>query len=302
MILDFFASPKLTVELPFNFNLRNAHVVLRRVLGDELLPLAARITFDFSKLNFIDPTAITILCNLIEYLKKRRVKVEYTNYRFKTDGNKFLADSGFFRRYIPGDPIVESALRSTTLPLELLAHDRSHMWIHNNFSDWISHRVGLSRASFASIKVCLEEVFNNIRDHSGESVGCVFAQHYPQRKEVVLAISDFGVGIPTNVRKVEPQLTDAAAIGRAVVEGFTTKSTVKNQGAGLNILTRYVVANNRGTVFVQSLKGSFTCNFAASGPKMSPRMMDVSYPGTLLAITFRTDYLEPIGEKEEFEW
>jgi anti-sigma regulatory factor (Ser/Thr protein kinase) len=190
-----------------------------------------------------------------------------------------LDDSGFFRRYVGKNVFPGCALRATTLPLELVSHERSFSWIHHKFTDWISGGVGLSPASFASIKVCLEEVFNNIIDHSGEKVGCVFAQHYLQKQEVMLSISDFGVGIPFNVRKVEPGISDSAALARAVIEGFTTKSTLRNQGAGLNILTRYVVSNNRGRVFVQSLRGSFNCIYAASGPRMSARTEATAYPG-----------------------
>lgn len=167
---------------------------------------------------------------------------------------------------------------------------------------WVSAKVGLSASSFASINVCLQEIFNNILDHSGEKVGSVFAQHYPKKKTVMLSISDFGVGIPHNVRKVMPELNDSQAISQAVIEGFTTKSNVRNQGAGLDILTRYVVIRNRGSINVHSLKGSLQCIYSASGARHLPKNINISYPGTLIQIIFNTEFLEPIAEKEEFEW
>ncbi|UVW29747.1 ATP-binding protein [Massilia sp. H6] len=302
-LLSGLLTPPVTVSLPFSFNAKNLHVLLQGALDEESNPRASKIILDFAKLNFADPTAITVLSNVVEYLRhKHGTKVVFRNFHFPTEGNKFLDDSAFFLRYV-GEPVFKgSKLRTTTLPLELVTYDRSWSWIHHTFAEWISQRVGLSPASFASIYVCLQEIFNNISDHSGEKIGCVFAQHYPQKGEVMLTISDFGVGIPFNVRKVEPGISDAAALAKAVIEGFTTKSTHRNRGAGLNILTRYVVENNRGRVFVQSLKGTFNCIHAASGVRMSPRTETVSYPGTLIQITFRTGSLEPIAEKEEFEW
>lgn len=303
MILSSLLPTSVTVPLPFSFNAKNIHVLLEGALDSDLNPAADKVIFDFSKLNFADPTAITVLSNVVEYLKQKRgAKVYFRNFNYPTEGNKFLDDSGFFLRYVGQPAFKGSKLRSTTLPLEMVTYDRSYPWIYNTFAEWISDRVGLSKASFASINVCLQEIFNNISDHSGEKIGCVFTQHYPQKGEVMLTISDFGVGIPFNVRKVAPEVTDAEALEKAVVEGFTTKSTKRNQGAGLNILTKYVVANNRGRVFVQSLKGSFNCIHAASGVRMSSRNERVTYPGTLIQITFRTGSLEPIGEKEEFEW
>ena len=296
-------TPPVTVSLPFNFNVKNLHVLLEAAIDDQLNPRSGKIIIDFSKLSFVDPTAITVLSNVVEYLRQKHgTKVVFRNYTYPTEGNKFLDDSGFFLRYIGETAFKGSKLRSTTLPLQMVTYDRSWSWIHNTFAEWIARRVGLSPKSFSSINVCLGEIFNNVRDHSGENIGCVFTQHYPQRGEVMLTVSDFGVGIPFNVRKVEPGLSDADAIGKAVKEGFTTKSTAKNHGAGLDILTRYVVANNRGRVFIQSLRGSFNCIYAASGVRMSPRMEKVSYPGTLIQITFKTGSLEPVGEKEVFEW
>jgi hypothetical protein len=77
---------------------------------------------------------------------------------------------------------------------------------------------------------------------------------------------------------------------------------VRNQGAGLDILTRYVVIRNRGSINVLSLKGSFQCIYSASGARHLPKDTKISYPGTLVQITFNTEFLEPIAEKEEFEW
>jgi anti-sigma regulatory factor (Ser/Thr protein kinase) len=301
-ILNTLAPPELRVMLPHNFDRKSMHVLLEQSLENDLKPRSPRITFDFSRLRFVDASAITVFSNLIEFLRKKGVRVQFAHHKFAKDCNRYLDDSGFFST-CDGKPVFPNAkLRETTLALQKVPHDRSHSWITNTFSPWIATRVGLSEASFGSIAVCLGEIFNNIIDHSGERLGCVFAQHYPEKKEVMLSVSDFGVGIPTNVRKVVPGISDSAAIAQAVIEGFTTKSNARNQGAGLAILTKYVVRNNRGSVTVHSLKGSFQCIYAASGERHLAKEEGYSYPGTLVQITFRTDYLEPVAVKEEFEW
>lgn len=296
-------APVKTVLLPFNCNSKTMQNVIAAVFDEELNPVAEKIAFDFSRLRFVDPSAITILSNVIEYLiRKKGVDVGFRNMSFTTEGNKFLDDSRFFEQYTGKQVFAGCKLRPTTLPLEIVRHDRSWNWIHNTFSDWIEYRVGLSKDSVGSINVCLSEIFNNIIDHSGEDVGCVFAQHYPKTNTVMLSISDFGRGIPANVRKVRPGISDSDAIAQAVVEGFTTKSTLRNQGAGLNVLTRYVVNQNGGKVFVQSLKGTFHALSTASGPRHIPGRQAVSYPGTLIQFEFRTDSLEKVSQKEAFEW
>lgn len=296
-------TPELVVSLPYLCDSKAMQLLIASILSDDLEPCANRVIFDFAQLRFVDPSAITMFSNVIEYLtKKKNVTVTFRHYSFPTDGNKYLDDSGFFEKYIGRTIFPGCALRKTTLPLQVVKHDYSLQWMNFTFSDWISERVGLSKDSIGSVIVCLQEIFNNIIDHSGEDVACVFAQHYPAKNEVMLSISDFGVGIPTNVRKVKPEMSDSAAIAQAVIEGFTTKSNVRNQGAGLNVLTRYIVNKNKGRVLVRSLKGSFESISAASGPRHIPGKEKVSYPGTLIQIIFRTDTLESVSKKEEFEW
>lgn len=291
------------IVLPFKFTRDTMYFVLDQALEKDLSAKSKNILLDFKRLEFVDPTGITVLSNLIEFLKKQGVHVTYQNYKRATRGNKFLDDSGFFKEYIGEDPIfLGSTLRKSTLPLELIRQDKSYSWIFNRFIPWIAPKVKLHPDSFGSIAVCLMEVFNNIGDHSGENCGCAFAQHYPQKDSVVLTISDFGKGIPTNVRTSLPQLDDAEAIEQATVEGFTTKSHQRNQGAGLAILVKNVVQNNQGEMWISSLSGSVRCINSASGVRNFLKTSKISYPGTMLEMTFRTDLLEPITRKEEFEW
>lgn len=301
-LLNRLAPAQVWIKLPHSFDRKTMYGFLEDALHPNLEPKSYNVVLDFSRMKFVDPSAITVIANTIWFLRKRKVKVDFANHGLSTDSNRFLDDSGFFETFDGKSVFKDSTLRKTTLPLQQVAHDRSFAWINNIFSPWIAAKVGLSEASFASIKVCLQEIFNNILDHSGEKVGCVFAQHYPRQDQVMLSISDFGVGIPSNVRKVKPGLSDSEAIAQAVIEGFTTKSTVRNQGAGLDILTRYIVVKNQGSIHVHSLRGSFQCIHAASGARHLHKEVASSYPGTLVQITFNTNFLEPVAEKEEFEW
>ncbi len=276
--------------------------VIDEILNIDLEPKATRVKFDFSRLTFIDPTAITVLSNLIEFLRKKRVRIEYLHTSYATEGNRFLDDSGFFEQYVGKRSFVKSALRPTTLPLQLITHERSHSWIENTFSPWIENIVGGTDDSFTVIKLCLGEVFNNIRDHSGERVGSVFGQYYPKNHTVWLSISDFGKGIPTNVRKEFPAFSDATAIIKATEQGYTTKSTIVNQGAGLYILTKNVVEHNGGEIRIKSLRGNVRCIKATAGIRKLPSDERTSYPGTLLELQFNIDNLGLGGAKEAFSW
>lgn len=123
----------LWVRLPYTFDLKTMYVFIDKILDTDLQPRSSRVKLDFSILHFVDPTAITVLANLIEYLRKQKVRVAFANHTFATDGNQFLDDSGFFKAYDGKQVFPKSSLRKTTLPLQQVAHDKSFSWIHHEF-------------------------------------------------------------------------------------------------------------------------------------------------------------------------
>jgi hypothetical protein len=128
---------------------------------------------------------------------------------------------------------------------------------------------------------------------------CIFVQQYPQLNRIHIALSDFGVGIPYNVYKKATAEHDGVAILFATREGFTTQSSPRNRGAGLDIFLN-TLARNRGKAIIYSNRGALSCTHE----KRHPFLMNGKYPGTLFDIRFRTDTIEKSSdvEDESFEW
>lgn len=301
-ILDW--RPKV-ITLPFRLNSDTMNVLIDQVIDENHDLKYKKIAFDFGRLDWIDPVGIAVLSNLFEFLKKGGASVRYVGYQSRSGSEviKYLDDSGFFRQYL-GKSLNEGAhLRGTTIPLKLVSHQQSFSWIENDLMPWMADRTGLKKASLASTKVCFQEMFNNINDHSTVDVGCICGQFFPQQKSIRIVLSDFGVGIPTNVKVVRPELGDHECIKLATEEGFTTKTGRNNQGAGLDILIKNLVLNNRGSLIIHSRKGTLACTRSANGDvKKAARLGKLSYPGTLLLCNFRTDTFEEIDDDEVFEW
>lgn len=173
---------------------------------------------------------------------------------------------------------------------------------------WVGDAVGMSVESLAGVRVSLEEVMHNVRDHSGVEIGCTFAQHFPNKNRIQIAISDFGAGIPNVVRRKMPMTSDSAALRLACQEGFTTKSNVQNRGAGLPTLIKYVTQNNGGNVIIAAGSGHLSAVPANNSPnklKITNRTAAGFYPGTLVRVMLRTDTLELAAsdaEVEPFTW
>lgn len=296
----------MEVFIPSNFQRSTMYSLLSSVIDNDLHPKEKNISFNFTRLKFIEPAGVTILSNLFEWLRTRGVTATIVypgNSTSKTSPIKFLDDSQFFLRYAGRALTPNPSVRSTTIPLKLVAYNDSYSWLENDFSFWLSNRLDIPQNSLTNIRMCFGEIFNNIRDHAQENIGCIFSQHYPKVNEVKITISDFGVGIPNNIRRVNPGVTDDQAIDLATTEGVTSKTSPRNLGAGLHTLIENVVNNNNGSVYIHSNYGILSCTKDNNKVIKHSQLMESFYPGTLIEVVLNTDNIQNITDiEEEFEW
>ncbi|MBA3695221.1 MAG: histidine kinase [Methylotenera sp.] len=296
----------IEIQLPVNFNVGTMYPFIDKVIDEKCDAKCSELTFDFSAIRFIKPVGVVVLSNLIEYLRKAKVKVRFKGHKANTDANIFLDDAGFFKHYLKEYVFESHSARTTTIPLELVANKEATAFLYTKLMPWIGREVGLSEDSLSAIRTSIEEIFHNIRDHSGVGIGCVFAQHFPRNNTIELAISDFGLGIPVLVRTKLPDISDTDALKKAAEQGFTTQSNVRNRGAGLTNITRYITQRNNGTILISSGKAQISAvRDNGVEPKMTARSTFGFYPGTLVRAILRTDTFEQVVEDAEveiFEW
>lgn len=250
----------LRLRLPYRLDCDNLCQFVGRF--EDACPngLPSTLVIDFRDLGWIEPEGVTFLSNFVQWLAERQVKTFFENHRTANGPLRFLDDSLFFEQHTGKKVNSLAAPRSTTIPLVKVQHDESHPLLRNKLVPWLASTLGVTKASLGGFQVCLSEIFNNIKDHTATDTGSMFVQHFPNGKfprgaRVSVAIADFGRGIPTAVRGVLPNLDDTDAIIKAVEAGFTTKSTARNQGQGLDYLLQTVVGANEGKVRISSLSG-----------------------------------------------
>src|SRR5690625_2889388 len=215
----------MNIDLPYTFNKNTMYPFIESVINNRMEPKSGKIRFIFNKLGFIEPSGVTILSNVIEWLKQRNVKITFSVPKNKktapTEGIEYLDDSMFFKHYLGRNLTKNACVRNTTLPLEFIAYDQSYGWKENTFIPWLSSRLFVSNHSLADIDVSFGEIFNNIRDHAEENTGCIYAQHYPRKDQIKISISDFGVGIPNTMRRINNKYSDGEALEKAIEDGVS---------------------------------------------------------------------------------
>lgn len=267
------------------------------------------ITFDLSKLNFIEPIGVAALTCLGEYALTNW-SVTYAGTEGTNDAISYLRAIQYISR------IKNQTINSypnpyqNYIPLNIFRQGQYNNYLYNELSPWLEQKLNLHPETTESIRVNLEEAYLNIRHHSGTQSGCTVAQFYPKLHLVRFAIADWGKGVPARVRefiKETRRIPDADLLFRACQHGFSSKSVEGNRGYGLFNLIKYFVRNNGGSIFIKSDLGELTIR--NDGPTTEPKFFkkNVShlhkYYGTLLSITLRTDKLiDGPMEREDLEW
>ncbi len=126
-----------------------------------------------------------------------------------------------------------------------------HEWLGRG---WIS----VSTALADEIAGQVWEIFANAFEHSKSPVGVYSCgQFMPARRELLLTVADFGVGIPSNVRIYlgNPAMPAGDAMLWAFTGGHTTQlQQTFPRGLGLDLLKRFVKKAN-GSMVVYSHDG-----------------------------------------------
>jgi anti-sigma regulatory factor (Ser/Thr protein kinase) len=147
----------------------------------------------------------------------------------------------------------------------------------------------------SAISISMVEAFYNISDHAkaGENAFSLIMYNH-KRKELKVAISDWGKGIVGTVREFDPSIkSDKEALERAIQDDFTISSTTHNKGKGLsNILScSDVVRIFTGNALL--LKSSEQLKIFEAG---------FYYPGTLIYFDKDLNKLEDIDYLDDFNW
>jgi hypothetical protein len=291
------------IPLPRQFQGTTLSKVADGVVSCSAGGLPPEIAINFAGLGFVRPAAVVFLSNLLWWLHHRGTKIHLRGFENYSAPLKFLDDSLFFEQHCGKKIRAEASPRSTTRPLVKIAHEQSRAWLETDLLPWLADRIGITEASLYSIKNCVAELFNNIQDHTQFDIGSIFVQHFPAEKGVTIALSDFGIGVPAKVQEKLAGITDSQAIVEAVKEGFTTKSTPRNKGIGLDYLLKTVVLGNGGYGTIYARNG--IVRFQRIGTQVRPHVFkDVGFcPGTTFEICLRTDTIQELpNEKEDLEW
>lgn len=300
----------ITVTLPLTFKEATMNSLLNEIIAvdenDNIICLHESVIFDITDLQRIGVAGITIFSNIIELLKSQGVRT-YFRYDKETLCTRLIY-SGFAKKYINKDFAI--ARHIDAIQLDVIHPERIQDHLSNKIMPWMSECIGRfldapppSTQELASIQAALQEIFNNINDHSHVDIGCYFGYFDRNTQSIQLCISDFGVGIPPRIKKEFKNIKhDSTAIAKACEKKYSTKSKPNNAGMGLHVLLQNTVHVNKGELIIYSNKGIYKAqNF--NGRIVYDLLRNESfYPGTLIILRYPLHDICLDDVEDNFDW
>jgi hypothetical protein len=173
-------------------------------------------------------------------------------------------------------------------PCQHFSGQHDYFLVASDLTDALREGCRVEGTAGSAVRVCLDEVCENVVDHADTELGgYAAAQGWPRARvpEFEIGIVDLGVGIRRSLTQ-NPKWahidTDAAAI-EAALQPRVTATPERNSGIGL-FLTSLLLAFNGGQLVVRSGAGAVT-----RSAKRTVETRPASLPGTLVALRARMD-------------
>lgn len=209
------------------------------------------VTFDFSRCGFLQPNAVVFLGGLSRVIWHRGGKAHFLVGTMSDRVRVNLLQNGF--GYAMG--ATAAPWQGNSIPYreylaqneDLIVRDLRQHWLGRG---WINVSPPLADEVIGQ----MWEIFANAFEHSDTPVGVYSCgQYFKTRRFLTLAVADFGVGIPSNVRLFlrQPELSGADALRWAFQRGHSTSRRSAPCGVGLDLLKELVCKTN-GTMLVYS--------------------------------------------------
>ncbi|WP_321931569.1 ATP-binding protein [Paraburkholderia guartelaensis] len=250
------------------------------------------LVVDFSSCVFFDANMTAPLNAALKRIENESNTVKITGLRDDVERilrkNHFLGEYGY-------DDLHDT--NQTTLPHECFGLSQS-----KEFSGYLDRHLArkeipkMSDGLVRRFRQSILEMFQNCATHSSTKSGVfVCGQFYPHNNRLKLTISDGGIGIRTNVRRVAGgKISSVDAIKWALQEGNTTKTGNEPGGFGLKLLQEFVELN-QGKVQIVSRYGYYEFD----GKRQKFEKMDGDLRGTTVNLEINTNDKRSYALKSE---
>ncbi len=189
------------------------------------------IVLNFSKCNFIYPDYALLFMCAFKYLESLGIEV-HGNIRFSKNNTiviEYLAKMNFFKFLKVEVPKRLGLLQSNKFVVIQKYNAENQLDVLNSIIQIIKENSCINKNVITSLDYCLNEILDNVLNHSESEEGWIVAQYFEKINSIRLIVADSGIGIQRSLN-TRYNFTEEEAIRRCIEKGVTNG---KGQGHGL---------------------------------------------------------------------
>lgn len=198
------------------------------------------LIMDFSDCTFLYPDyALIVLC-AIKYIESKGIEV---HGKIKLDKNtliyNFLLKIDFFKNLKIDLPKIQNTFNDTSF-IEIQNYTSSNqLEVLHKIVKLLKEKSNIDDDVFTGLDYCLNEILDNILNHSKEKEGWVVAQYFHKLNQIRLMIVDHGIGIQQALNE-KHNFSSEEALKNCIISGVTNG---RGQGHGLFATTVFAKEN-----------------------------------------------------------
>lgn len=199
-----------------------------------------QIRLDFTGCDFIYADyAILFLCT-IKYLERLGFKVGGNIILNRDSGTaKYLAKMNFFENLKVEFPFeVQKTDDGTAVRMQKYNRE-NQLEVLQSILKVLRNNSSMHENVYTGLDYCLNEILDNVLNHSEENEGWVVAQYSEELNSIRLIVADFGIGIHKSLN-IRHNFSESEALFKCIEEGITNG---KGQGHGLYATSSFVKLN-----------------------------------------------------------
>lgn len=206
------------------------------------------LTLDFSQVTKVFPNACVPICAAIDHYIRNGIRFKVQNLP------SFLAITHMIEPFEVTSENLRTAMDPTSR-VWVISNEQGVSSLLDNYVYALSQKIECMTGVIEAFEWSLNEVMDNVLQHSVISRGFVMVQVHPDAHRIAICVADAGIGIYNSLLSSVHRPTSVVdAITLSVKEGVTRDTSI-GQGNGLWGLLE-IVSANRGSLTLTSGPGS----------------------------------------------
>jgi STAS-like domain of unknown function (DUF4325) len=207
------------------------------------------VNLNFSNITSVFPNAAVPIAGLIEYFRNEGLEIK------RSDSSNIIATTHLL------DPIEPQKLEDITTRNVLnkiwrFSSSEQVFWLVDSFLNELPKVDQFEQGVLNGLEWCINEVMDNVIQHSGEDCGFVMGQMHKSTKHVAFTVFDYGRGIYNSLKvSTHRPRFPVDALTLCIKEGVTRDKKI-GQGNGMYGLHQ-IVKFNEGRLTITSNNASY---------------------------------------------